>query len=304
MPVQRCTLTLPIPPFPLWTVQPVQSLSACTTVHFTFTCTSTPLWTVRTVQSLSVCTTVHFNFTYTSNPLWTVQPLQSLSACTTVHFTFTYNATPPMDRRACTEPQYLYNGALYLYLYLYSPVDCTDCTEPQCLYNGALYLYLYLYSPYGPYGLYRASVSVQGYTLSLPIPVLPIWTVQPVQSLSACTTVHFTFTYTSTPPMDRTACTEPQCLYNDALYLYLYLHSPYGPYSLYRASVPVQRCTLPLPIRLLPLRTYSLYRASVPVERCTLPLPLHFTQIYSVVMLKYANRVTLSNVELVAALCA
>ena len=77
------------------------------------------------------------------------------------------------------------------------------------------------------------------------IPLLPLWTVRPVQSLSACTTVHFTFTYTSTPPMDRTACTQPQCLYNGALYLYLYLYSPYGPYSLYRASVPVQRCTLP-----------------------------------------------------------
>jgi hypothetical protein len=40
------------------------------------------------------------------------------------------------------------------------------CTEPQCLYNGALYLYftveLYLYSPYGLYGLYRTSVPVQG----------------------------------------------------------------------------------------------------------------------------------------------
>jgi len=29
--------------------------------------------------------------------------------------------------------------------------------------------------------------------------------------------------YTSTPPMGRTACTEPQCLYKGALYLYLYL---------------------------------------------------------------------------------
>jgi len=37
VPVQRCTLPLPIPLLPLWTVQPVQSLSACTTVHFTFT---------------------------------------------------------------------------------------------------------------------------------------------------------------------------------------------------------------------------------------------------------------------------
>ena len=104
------------------------------------------------------------------------------------------------------------------------PIDLTACTEPQYLYNGALYLYLYLYSPYGPYGLYRASVPVQRYTLPLPIPLLPLWTVRSVQSLSACTTVHFTFTYTSTPPMGRTVCTEPQCLYNAALYLYLYLY--------------------------------------------------------------------------------
>jgi len=32
----------------------------------------------------------------------------------------------------------------------------------------------------------------------------------------------------------------------------LYLYSPYGPYGMYRASVPVQGCTLPfLPINLL-----------------------------------------------------
>jgi len=226
--VQRCTLPLPIPLFTLWIVQPVQSLSACTTVHFTFT--------------------------YTSVPPMAVRPVESLSACTTVHFTFTYTSTPPMDR--------------------------TACTEPQCLYKGALYLYLYLYSSYGPYGLYRTSVPVQRCTLPLPIPLLPLWTVQPVQSLSACTwctlplsipllplwavrpvqslsackTVHFTFTYTSTPrmgrtactepqclymvhftfiytstpPMGRTACTEPQCLYNGALYLF----TPYSSLSL------------------------------------------------------------------------
>ena len=77
----------------------------------------------------------------------------------------------------------------------------TACTEPQCLYKGALYLYLtvelYLYSPYRPYGLYRSSVPVQGCTLPLPysraIPLLPLWAVRPVQSLSACTRVHFTF---------------------------------------------------------------------------------------------------------------
>ena len=62
--------------------------------------------------------------------------------------------------------------------------------------NGALYLYQYLYFPYGPYSLYRASVSVQWCTLPLPIPLLPLWTLQPVQSLSVCTMVHFTFTFT------------------------------------------------------------------------------------------------------------
>ena len=41
--------------------------------------------------------------------------------------------------------------------------------------------------------------------------------------------------YTSSPPIHRTACTEPQCLYKGALYL---------------TSVPVQGCTLPLPYNL------------------------------------------------------
>ena len=31
------------------------------------------------------------------------------------------------------------------------------------------------------------------------------------------------YSYTSTPPMGCAACTEPQCLYKGALYLYLYL---------------------------------------------------------------------------------
>jgi len=54
---------------------------------------------------------------------------------------------------------------------------------------------LYLYSPYGLYGLYRASVPVQGCTVpySRAIPLLPLWAVRPVQSLSACTRVTFTF---------------------------------------------------------------------------------------------------------------
>jgi len=32
------------------------------------------------------------------------------------------------------------------------------------------------------------------------------------------------YSYTSTPPMGRTACTELQCLYKGALYLYFYCH--------------------------------------------------------------------------------
>jgi len=108
--------------------------------------------------------------------LW-AQPVQSLNARTTVHFTFTSTSTPPIGRTACTEPQCLCNGTLYLYLFTYTstpPMDRTACTEPQCLYMGALYLYLYLYSPYRLYSLYRASMPVQRYTLTLPIPLLPL----------------------------------------------------------------------------------------------------------------------------------
>ena len=88
-------------------------------------------------------------------------------------------------------------------------------TEPQCLY-------------------------------SIPIPLLPLWAVQPVE-----------YSYTFTPTIGRTACTEPQCLYSIAIPLlplwavqpvqslsactiYLNLYSPYGPYGPYSTSVPVQ----------------------------------------------------------------
>ena len=110
---------------------------------------------------------------------------------------------------------------------------------------------LYLYSPYGPCGLYRASVPAQySYTSALPmgraackepqclhsiaIPLLPLWAVRPVQSLSACTvqpnlcspyglcglyraSVPVQYSYTSTLPMGRAACTEPQCPYSTAI---------------------------------------------------------------------------------------
>jgi len=57
---------------------------------------------------------VPVQYSYTSTPL---------SACTRVHFIlpsvpvqWSYTATPPMGRTACTEPQCLYKGALYLTL--------------------------------------------------------------------------------------------------------------------------------------------------------------------------------------------
>jgi hypothetical protein len=48
-------------------------------------------------------------------------------------------------------------------------------------------------------------------------------------------------------------------MYKGALYLTveLYLYSPYGPYGLYRASVPVQGCTLPLPYQILKKLEFS-----------------------------------------------
>ena len=165
-------------------------------------------------------------------------------------------------------------------------MDRTACTEPQLLYGTAITLL-----PYVPYTLYIASVPVQyscnsiapmGRTAciepqclySTSIPLLPLWAVRPVQSLSACRVqLHFYSPYrpyglyrtsmpvqyicTSTPPIGRTAYTDPQCLYNTAIPLLplwavrdiqslstckeqLYLYFPYGPYGLYRASVPVQ----------------------------------------------------------------
>ena len=79
------------------------------------------------------------------------------------------------------------------------PMGCTACTEPQCLYSRA-------------------------------IPLLPLWAVRPVQSLSACTvelylysyvlyraSVPVQYSYTPTPSMGRTACIEPQCLYSRAI---------------------------------------------------------------------------------------
>jgi len=76
----------------------------------------------------------------------------------------------------------------------------TACIEPQCLYNRAIALL--------PLWAVRPLQSLSACTVDLYL-LIPLWAIQPVQSLSACT-------------------------------VHLYLYSPYGPYGLYRASVPVQ----------------------------------------------------------------
>ena len=84
----------------------------------------------------------------------------------------------------------------------------TACTEPQCLYSRA-------------------------------IPLLPLWAVQPVQSLSACT-------------------------------VQLYLYSPCGPYSLYRTSVPAQYSYTSTPLSTCTVQLYlyspqCLYSTAIPL---------------------------------------
>ena len=63
----------------------------------------------------------------------------------------------------------------------------------------------------------------------------------------------------------------------------LYLYSPYGPYGLYRASVPVQGCTLPF--------FFSQYNTS-PFKRCTI---FHFSHtVYLYVLYVSRNKQRIS----------
>ena len=123
-------------------------------------------------------------------PLLAVRPVQSLSACTVE--LYLYSPYGPYSLyRASVPVQYSYTST---YRIGRSPVPSLSACTVQ----------LYLYSPYGPNGLYRASVPVQysyistcptGHTAftepqclySRDIPLLPLWAVRSLQSLSACT---------------------------------------------------------------------------------------------------------------------
>jgi hypothetical protein len=90
-------------------------------------------------------------------------------------------------------PSLLYNGYHVFPGGKEQPGHGTDAL-PRSSAVGHERVELYLYSPYGLYGLYRASVPVQGRALpySRAIPVLPLRAVRPVHSLSSCTRVTFT----------------------------------------------------------------------------------------------------------------
>jgi len=253
-----------------------------------------PLWTIRPVYILSACTVLLYLYSF----YW---PYGLYTASVPVQYSYT--STPPMDHTACTELQCLYCTAISLLpLWAIRPVQSFSACK----------VHLYLYSLYVPYRLYTASVPVQyGYNstptvghmafiqpqclYNTAIPLLSLLAIWPVESVSACTvqlylyspygpyglfrdSVPVQYSYTSTPPIGHTACTEPQSLYSTFIPLlplltiqpvqiplpvqysynstprightastdpqcctvHLYLYSPYWPYGLYRASMPVQ----------------------------------------------------------------
>ena len=127
-----------------------------------------------------------------------------------------------MGRTTCTEPQCLYKGALYFYLMcnLCGPGSSVDiatgygldgpgiesqwseilrtCPDrpwgpPRLLYNG------YRVFPGGKERPKRdadpSPPCVSCSRKSRAIALLPLWTVRPVQNLSACTRVHFIYLY-------------------------------------------------------------------------------------------------------------
>ena len=122
-------------------------------------------------------------------PLWVVRPVQSLSACTRVHFTsYLINGTIFENKSSCVT---------------YRLRDGRSGIESRCgrdfphLSREAL-------RPTQPPvqwvlgfsgGKKRPGRDADPSPPSRALPLLPLWAVRPVQSLSACTRVHFYFFY-------------------------------------------------------------------------------------------------------------
>jgi len=108
----QCLYCTAIPLLPLWAVQPVQRLSACTVQLYLYS----PLWAVRAVQCLSACTVQLYLYSH-YGPYGLYRP--------SVPVQYSCTSTPPMGRTACTEPQCLYKGDLYLLTSLLLFVRCS-----------------------------------------------------------------------------------------------------------------------------------------------------------------------------------
>jgi len=90
---------------------------------------------------------VPVQYSNNSTPLCAVQPVHGISACK-VELELYFPKEPYGRYRASVPVKYSYTST--------PPMDRTACTEPQCLYSIAK-------------------------------PLLPLWTIQPVQSPSVCT---------------------------------------------------------------------------------------------------------------------
>jgi len=146
--------SIAIPLLPIWVVLPVQ---------YSYTSTSPMGHTASREPQCLYSTAINLL------PLWTVLPVQSLRTCRVQLYLYT-PYEPYRMYRASEIVQYSYTSTL--------PMDCSARTRPQCLYSIAISLLHFIYR----------TVSTEPQCLySRAIPLLPLWTVQPVQVLSACT---------------------------------------------------------------------------------------------------------------------
>jgi hypothetical protein len=96
--------------------------------------------------------------------------------------------------RPCGPPSLLYNGYRVYPGGKEWPGHDADPSPPSSAV-GQERVELYLYSPYGLYGLYRASVPVQGSTLPLHFPNGKAWNCVIIVQLSMATDIHFITSY-------------------------------------------------------------------------------------------------------------
>ena len=120
----------------------------------------------------------------------------------------------------------------------------TACTEPQCLYKDDLYLISFHSGPGSSVGI------AIGYGLEGP-GIESRWKARfnaPIQTGPGAHPASFTMGTGSFPGgkerPGRDADPSPPSSAVGHERVELYLYSPYGPCGLYRASVPVQGCTL------------------------------------------------------------